>query len=89
MSDASDVSSDEEDVEAFNPFRALGIDAEGEAQYGTADIDAAEGAGRFKMKAPRGRRKARRRRTSAAAARRRVRSGSRAAAGLCSSPTST
>ena len=54
VSDASDVSSDEEDVEAFNPFRALGIDAEGEAQYGTADIDAAEGAGRFKMKAPRG-----------------------------------
>ena len=54
VSEAESVSSDEEDVEAFNPFRALGIDAEGEAQYGTADIDADEGAGRFKMKAPLG-----------------------------------
>ena len=27
------------------------INAEGEAMYGTADIDADEGAGRFKMKA--------------------------------------
>ena len=54
VSEAESVSSDEEDAEAFNPFRALGIDAEGEAQYGTADIDADEGAGRFKMKAPLG-----------------------------------
>ena len=54
VSDVSEVSSDEEDVEAFNPFRALGIDAEGEAQYGTADIDADEGAGRFRVKMPKG-----------------------------------
>ena len=53
-SDVSETSSDEEEAEAFNPFRALGIDAEGEAQYGTADIDADEGAGRFKMKMPKG-----------------------------------
>ena len=55
VSSESDVSSDEEDsVEAFNPFRALGIDAEGEAQYGTADIDADPSAGRFKMNVPKG-----------------------------------
>jgi ribosome biogenesis GTPase A len=54
VSEASEVSEDEEDVAAFNPFRALGIDAEGEAQYGTADIDADEGSGRFKVKLPKG-----------------------------------
>ena len=46
VSDGED-SSDGDAAAAFNPFRALGIDAEGEAQYGTGDIDAAEGEGRF------------------------------------------
>ena len=39
VSEASEHSDDDEDdVEAFNPFRALGIDAEGEAQYGNGDM---------------------------------------------------
>ena len=51
VSEASEHSDDDEDdVEAFNPFRALGIDAEGEAQYGNGDMFDGEGAGRFRMK---------------------------------------
>ena len=51
VSEASEHSDDDEDdVEAFNPFRALGIDAEGEAQYGNGDMFDGEGAGRFRVK---------------------------------------
>ena len=46
-----DEEDDEDDEEGavINPFRLLGIDEEGEAQYGSGDIDDG-GAGRFKVK---------------------------------------
>ena len=46
--DDDDDDDDDED-QVINPFRLLGIDAEGESQYGSGDIDDG-GAGRFKMK---------------------------------------
>ena len=48
--DEDDEDDDDEDGAAINPFRLLGIDAEGESQYGTGDIDAENGVGRFKVK---------------------------------------
>jgi hypothetical protein len=47
VGDGEETDDDEEAL--INPFRLLGIDAEGESQYGSGDIDDS-GAGRFKMK---------------------------------------
>ena len=44
-----DDDDDDDEDRVINPFRLLGIDAEGESQYGSGDIDDG-GAGRFKMK---------------------------------------
>lgn len=44
-----DDDDDDENGAVINPFRLLGIDEDGEAQYGSGDIDDG-GAGRFKVK---------------------------------------